>query len=135
MSHIEKINIISFLSKNKWWPFVFYVVFCGSFFVLCPFSCGHCIVCPSIYGFRLPLWYLQALLITVSSLIGCLWNNIIFASCRQKKVLSKIWSQVYSNVTLNFSTVEFNIWLVTKNKHYRKSLTTYLFLNVDTILG
>ena len=25
-------------------------------------SCGHCIVCPLIYGFSLPLWYLQTLL-------------------------------------------------------------------------
>jgi len=30
----------------------------------CPFSCGHCIVCSSsIYGFWLPLWYLQTLLL------------------------------------------------------------------------
>jgi hypothetical protein len=29
----------------------------------CPFSFGHCVVCPSkIYGFWLPLWYLQTLL-------------------------------------------------------------------------
>ena len=25
----------------------------------CPFSFGHCVVCPSIYGFWLPLWYLR----------------------------------------------------------------------------
>jgi hypothetical protein len=25
----------------------------------CPFSFDHCIVCPSIYGFWLPLWYLR----------------------------------------------------------------------------
>jgi hypothetical protein len=23
-------------------------------FVVCPFSFGHCVVCPSFYGFRLP---------------------------------------------------------------------------------
>ena len=28
----------------------------------CPFSFGHCVVCSSIYGFLLPLWYLQTLL-------------------------------------------------------------------------
>jgi hypothetical protein len=29
----------------------------------CPFSFGHCVVCPSlIYGFWLPLWHLQTLL-------------------------------------------------------------------------
>ena len=26
---------------------------------LCPFYFGHCVVCPSIYGFWLPRWYLQ----------------------------------------------------------------------------
>ena len=29
----------------------------------CLFSSGHCDVCPSIYGFWLPLWYLQALFV------------------------------------------------------------------------
>jgi hypothetical protein len=30
----------------------------------CPFYFGYCVVCSSIYGFWLPLWYLQTLLIT-----------------------------------------------------------------------
>jgi hypothetical protein len=38
----------------------------------CTFSFGHCVVCSSIYGFWLPLWYLQALLLVVL--------NIKFAS-------------------------------------------------------
>jgi hypothetical protein len=29
----------------------------------CSFSFGHCVVCPSIYGFWIPLWYLQTLLL------------------------------------------------------------------------
>jgi hypothetical protein len=28
-------------------------------------SCGHCIVCPMIYGFWLPLWYLVAIVLSV----------------------------------------------------------------------
>jgi len=28
----------------------------------CPFSCGHCVVCSSIYGFWLDLWYLKTIL-------------------------------------------------------------------------
>ena len=41
---------------------VCFVVRCLS---ICPFSFGHCVVCSSsIYGFWLPLWYLQTLLIT-----------------------------------------------------------------------
>ena len=38
-------------------PLAFYVMFCISLL-----SFGHCIVCPSIYGFWLPLWYLQTCL-------------------------------------------------------------------------
>ena len=38
-------------------PLLFCVMFCTSLFVL--FLFGHCIVCPSIYGFWLPIWYLQ----------------------------------------------------------------------------
>jgi len=38
---------------------VLWGVFCTSLFC-CPFCFGHLIVCPSsIYGFWLPLWYLQ----------------------------------------------------------------------------
>jgi len=33
------------------------------FLSFCPFSFGHCVVCPSsIYGIRLPIWYLETLL-------------------------------------------------------------------------
>ena len=35
---------------------------CCLFF--CPFSFGHCVVCLSIYGFWLPLWYLETPLIS-----------------------------------------------------------------------
>ena len=38
------------------WCFIYH---CLSF---CPFSFGHHIVCPSIYSFWLPLWYLQTVL-------------------------------------------------------------------------
>ena len=41
----------------------FMCMFCRSLFVLLSFSFGHCVVCSSsIYGFWLPLWYLQTLL-------------------------------------------------------------------------
>ena len=47
------------------WPFC-----CRSFFglrlLITPLvSCGHCIVCPSVYGFWLPLWYLLAVVLSV----------------------------------------------------------------------
>ena len=41
---------------------VYFVDRCLSF---CHFSFGHCVICPSIYGFWLPLWYLQTLLLAL----------------------------------------------------------------------
>lgn len=42
----------------------FNVVFCKSLFVFSfPFSFGHCIVCPSMYGFGPPLWYIQTFIV------------------------------------------------------------------------
>ena len=41
------------------------LVLCGCFvdrcLSFCPFSFGHCVVCPSMYGFWLTIWYLQTL--------------------------------------------------------------------------
>ena len=42
---------------------VFCIVFCRSMFVLLSIFFSHFVVCPSIYGIWLPLWYLQTLLI------------------------------------------------------------------------
>ena len=37
--------------------------FVDRYFLCCTFSFGHCVVCSSIYGFWLPIWYLQTLLL------------------------------------------------------------------------
>jgi hypothetical protein len=42
---------------------VLYVYFVDRCLFFCTFSFNHCVVCPSsIYGFWLPLWYIQTLL-------------------------------------------------------------------------
>ena len=49
---------------------ILYVCFVDRCFSFCNISFGHCVVCPSsIYGFWLPLCYLQTLLITNWQLI------------------------------------------------------------------
>jgi len=53
----------------------FCVVFCRSLFVSWLF--GQCVVCPSIYGFWLPLWYLQTLLTLQQP--SSIWKNPFFA--------------------------------------------------------
>ena len=41
-----------------------YICFADRCWSFCPFSFGPCVVCPSsIYGFRLPLLYLQTFLV------------------------------------------------------------------------
>ena len=39
-----------------------YVCFVDRFLSFCPFSFDHCVVCSSIYGFWLHVWYLQTIL-------------------------------------------------------------------------
>jgi hypothetical protein len=53
------IPVFSYVRVAK--PLVFCVMFCRSLFVLLSFFC-HCVVCPSIYGFWLPLWCLHTFL-------------------------------------------------------------------------
>ena len=47
---------------------VFYVCFVDCRLSFCTFSFDHCVVCSSIYGFWLLLWYLQTLLFNMFSL-------------------------------------------------------------------
>jgi hypothetical protein len=42
---------------------VLYICFPDRCLSFCAFSFGHCVVCSSIYGFWLPLWLLQTLLV------------------------------------------------------------------------
>jgi hypothetical protein len=54
---------------------VLYVCFIDRFLSFCTFSFGHCVVCSSsIYGFWLPLWYLQTLLNIY--LMGAMWLSL-----------------------------------------------------------
>ena len=56
---------------------VLYLCFVDRCFSFCSFSCCHCVVCSSIYGFWLPLWNLQTLLINVTWLDLWTINNFI----------------------------------------------------------
>jgi hypothetical protein len=54
---------------------VLYVCFIDRCLSFCTFSFGHCVVCSSsIYGFWLPLWYLQTLLNIY--LMGAMWLSL-----------------------------------------------------------
>jgi hypothetical protein len=54
----------------------------------CPFSFGHCVFCPSLYGFWLPLWYIQTLLASRKMMrkLGKAVNGYIYSSVMVYKV-------------------------------------------------
>ena len=58
---------------------VLFVVLCRSLFCLY-FYVGYCIVCQSIYGFWLPLWYLQTFLHIGNSKITRRFIYVLFFS-------------------------------------------------------
>jgi len=80
--------------------------------IVCTFSFGHCVVCSSsIYGFWLPLWYLQTLLdnkcpILVWSVLKKRWiksvtrYDVYFVQCRwwmTRSLIFKGW-QVWNEI-------------------------------------
>jgi hypothetical protein len=59
--HLSSPSVFSGVRVTR--SLVLYVCFVDRCFSFCTFSFGHCVVCSSsIYGFWLPLWYLQTLL-------------------------------------------------------------------------
>jgi hypothetical protein len=70
---------------------VLYVCFVDRCLSFCTFSFGHCVVCSSsIYGFWLPLWYLQTLLRGISSMYG---KILLF--CFRHYISNTIWIMVW----------------------------------------
>ena len=58
--HRSSSPVFSVVRVTRSW--VLCVCLVDRFLSFCPFSFGHCAVCPSIYGFWLPLWYLKTLI-------------------------------------------------------------------------
>jgi hypothetical protein len=71
---------------------VLYVCFVDRCLSFCTFSFGHCVVCSSIYGFWLPLWYLQTLPNTLPYLVHCQTFRIITLQLPSiENTLPRIW--------------------------------------------
>jgi len=80
---IQELYILPEHIASCYWILVFCVVFCKSLFVCCSLSFGYCIniVCLSMYGFWLSLWYLQTLILLVSLYFSHnLWRQEIMDS-------------------------------------------------------
>ena len=94
---------------------------CRSLFVLLSFPLGHCIVCPSTFGFWLPLWYLHHFLTNK--------HNCIFHKAKNKKLLWYCWCIIQER---NRSTIK-NSWYpwkcdmsVEKYIHQKNTKTIYI---------
>ena len=69
----------------------FYACFVDRCLSFCTFSFDHCVFCSfSVYGFWLPLWYLQTLLIwkmeNVNILTQCLWSHHLIDSSYSQRI-------------------------------------------------
>jgi len=93
---------------------VCFVDYCLSF---CPFSFGHCVVCPSlIYGFWLPLWYLQTL-----QMINVICISICLSLCHIKGSVNIKKCSLSYYLNINFKTMDRHRLFYNKNRikfHY-----------------
>jgi hypothetical protein len=70
--------------------------------VVCPFSSGHCVVCPSIYGFWLPLWYIETLLLPEHKVA----NSLIHLMVAYTYVIIKGYNHIkINNENINLANI------------------------------
>jgi hypothetical protein len=92
------------------WP-LYYLSFHLRLVITTLLSFDHCIVCPSIYGLWLPLWYLLTIVLSVLPFTACdLWSKdtkVVMTSrklkdrqCNDQKI-PKWWSQAVNGRTDN----------------------------------
>ena len=75
----ERLSNVSEVFSRVVRSLVFFLVFCGSPSVLLSFFFGHCIVCPAIYEFGVPLLYLQTFLVlTLGGSYLVIFKDILF---------------------------------------------------------
>jgi hypothetical protein len=107
------------------------VCFVDGWLSFCTFSFGHCVVCSSsIYGFWLPLWYLQTLVghvqlyIHIIHLFNHFKNKYYFKVWSWKFLLFYSWT--VSNNTLNLKTVMHVIHKYTRWRYQRGNQNPYI---------
>ena len=114
---------------------VFCVVFCSSLFVL--LSVYHCVVCPSIYGFWLPLCIFKHFLVTISRMQA---HSLLYYlhfqgnKCERERIIniqgnSWIYHYFWGNInasSLNCFIVDNNTthWTLTSSIFITKSLSS-----------
>ena len=102
--------------------FVLYVCFVDRCLSFCPFTFDHCVVCPSIYGFWLPLWYLQTLLY-IPTLVWSVPNTKV-----DPKEL-RVWHvSLYYFYPLGYNKMHLNNYIFRFSFHDNKTRNNYTIL-------
>lgn len=92
-------NCLLFANPGFWWSpcclsFLFYVsvsILCRVLFVMSSLLFGHYIVCPAIYDFCLPVWYLQKLQRWKTTYLT-LSSNHSFTTCNLSDIFDLVGS-------------------------------------------
>jgi hypothetical protein len=104
------------------WSLVLCVCFVDRCLSICTFSFGHCVVCSSsIYGFWLPLWYLQTLLSHFFFIIFQCFLFLLFKCLELESMF------------LNCTLKEFPVLLIYKKFHKSEKQKPPQCRNISTI--
>jgi hypothetical protein len=73
-------------------------------------SFGHCIVCPSIYGFWLPLWYLLAIVLSVLLPYTFLYTSMVsFGHCIICPSIYGFWLPLWYLLAIVLSVLQYTV--------------------------
>ena len=74
----------------------------------CLFSFGHCVVCPSNYGYWLPRWYLQIPLATIAPITHySIFTQTVGSSCYPCSIFKPFLHTTHSFILLHFCCFAF----------------------------
>ena len=115
------------------------VMFCTLLFVLLYFfSFSHCVVCPSINGFWLPLWYLQTLLNEITRTDTRILHLFVlekftrYHKLQEKGLVYDHWVGYVCQSNLQVKTI-CNIWVSDNYEYVPLIVVTLLFLYHDLL--
>jgi hypothetical protein len=120
--HLSSPPVLSGVRVSR--SLILYVCFVDRCVSFCAFSFGHCVVCSSsIYGFWLPLWYLQTLpteyIISIRNL-----NNIIPNISSKPNVTNK---KTMTDISITWQETLQTNWLTVGIIHYSNDNGSFFF--------
>jgi hypothetical protein len=116
---------------------VFYVCFVYNYLSFSTFPFGHCVVCSfSIYGFRLPLWYLQTLrdlqwtIMHVSTIEQIFW----YQTCFFVESHDRFWLETISTSPKGHHFSRSSRWWSVARHNFTNNLSFYMWQSSEWVL-